>query len=58
MCLAGEPKIQSGKDFEEKDKLVSIISRKSIDCLKEHYRTDVTKEEWELVIELKKYFDI
>jgi translation initiation factor 5B len=35
-----------------------MISRRSIDCLKEHFRNDVSKEEWELVVELKKYFGI
>lgn len=35
-----------------------MLSRRSIDCLKEHYRTDVKKEEWELIIELKPYFGL
>lgn len=50
ICIAGEPKIVAGKDFEEKDLLVSMLSRRSIDSLKEHYRNDVKKEEWELII--------
>ncbi len=46
ICIAGEPKIVAGKDFEEKDLLVSMLTRRSIDSLKEHYRNDVKKEEW------------
>lgn len=58
VCISGDSKIASGKDFEEKDLLVSMLSRRSIDCLKEHYRNDVKKEEWELIIELKPYFGL
>ena len=58
ISLIGDSKIQSGKDFEEKDLLVSMLSRRSIDCLKEHYRNDVRKDEWELIIELKPYFGL
>lgn len=58
ISLIGDSKIQSGKDFEEKDLLVSMLSRRSIDCLKEHYRSDVRKDEWELIIELKPYFGL
>lgn len=46
ICIAGDTKIASGKDFEEKDLLISMLSRKSIDSLKEHYRSEVRKEEW------------
>lgn len=48
----------SGRHFEQKDKLVSIISRRSIDCLKEHFKEEVAKDEWALIIELKKYFNV
>ena len=44
ISIAGDNSIHSGKQFEEKDKLASIITRKSIDSLKEHYRTEVAKE--------------
>jgi translation initiation factor 5B len=56
--IGGDPKITSGRDFDAKDKLVSLISRKSIDLLKEHFRDEVNKDEWALIIELKKYFNI
>ena len=58
ISIGGDPSIQSGKQFGEKDRLVSQISRRSIDCLKEHYRSEVAKDDWQLIIELKKYFNI
>ena len=48
-----------GRQLEDKDILYSLISRKSIDTLKEFYRDDVTKEEWVLISKkLKPLFDI
>ena len=38
--------------------LYSLISRASIDCLKQFYKTDVTNDEWKLLIKLKPLFDI
>ena len=68
MCKKGQPsvavKIEGpnqplyGRQLEEKDTLYSLISRRSIDTLKEFYRTDVTMEEWGLVKKLKPLFDI
>lgn len=47
-----------GRQLEEKDMLYSLISRKSIDTLKQFYRDDVTKEEWQLIVNMKPLFDI
>lgn len=47
-----------GRHLEEGDTLYSAISRKSIDTLKEFFRSDVSQDEWKLLIELKKLFDI
>jgi len=58
ISIGGDPSISSGRHFEAKDRLVSLLSRRSIDCLKEHYKEEVTKDEWQLVIELKKYFGV
>ena len=41
-----------------KDSLYSMISRASINCLKDFYREEVTNEEWQLIIKLKALFDI
>ena len=68
VCKKGQPsvavKIEGpnqplyGRQLEEKDVLYSAISRLSIDTLKEFYRSDVTNDEWQLIIKLKKEFDI
>ena len=47
-----------GRQLEESDTLYSMISRASIDCLKEFYRSDVSKEEWALLVKLKGVFGI
>lgn len=47
-----------GRHLEEKDTLYSMISRQSIDTLKEFYRSEVSNEEWALVKKLKGLFDI
>lgn len=47
-----------GRHLEEKDTLYSLISRQSIDTLKEFYRSDVTMDEWALIKKLKTVFDI
>jgi translation initiation factor 5B len=47
-----------GRHLEEKDTLYSLISRASIDTLKEFYRSDVSNEEWLLIKKLKPLFDI
>lgn len=47
-----------GRHLEEGDTLYSLISRASINCLKEFYRADVSNEEWQLIIKLKPLFDI
>merc|ERR1712194_156668 len=56
--IKGDKSIQAGRHFEEKDQIVSLLSRKSIDCLKEYWREDMTPEYWDLVRKLKKTFDI
>lgn len=47
-----------GRQLEDKDVLYSLISRQSIDTLKEFYREEMSKEEWALVKKLKPLFDI
>lgn len=47
-----------GRHLEEADTLYSMISRASIDCLKEFYRKDVSNDEWQLIVKLKPIFDI
>ena len=40
------------------DLLVSKISRKSIEVLKKHVMDDMTRDDWRLVVKLKKTFQI
>jgi len=47
-----------GRHFDEKDEVISKISRESIDTLKSVFRKDVTEDEWKLIIKLKPLLDI
>lgn len=40
------------------DVLVSRMSRKSIDLLKLHFKDELTRDDWKLVVKLKKVFNI
>lgn len=56
-CGGDAPKM-IGRHFEETDQLVSHISRESIDACKEYFRDDLQKSDWQLMIELKRTFEI
>jgi translation initiation factor 5B len=47
-----------GRHFDFHDPLVSRITRKSIDVLKNLFREELTKDDWRLVVKLKKTFHI
>ncbi|XP_017491905.1 PREDICTED: eukaryotic translation initiation factor 5B-like [Rhagoletis zephyria] len=47
-----------GRHFDLNDILCSKISRDSIDVMKEYFRDDLEKSDWQLMIELKKLFQI
>ncbi|GFQ91182.1 eukaryotic translation initiation factor 5B [Trichonephila clavata] len=47
-----------GRHFDHTDLLVSKITRHSIDMCKEHFRDDLLKTDWQLMVELKKLFQI
>ena len=47
-----------GRQLEEKDTLYSLLSRASINCLKEYYRDEMSQDEWKLVIKMKPLLDI
>jgi len=47
-----------GRHFDEKDLLMSRISRESIDACKDYFRDELTKSDWSLMVELKKIFEI
>ncbi len=47
-----------GRHFDDTCQIVSLITRDSIDLLKEGYRDDMTKDDWMTVMKLKKIFGI
>jgi translation initiation factor 5B len=69
VCKKGQPSVAVkiemgssqptyGRQLEEDDTLYSLISRASIDTLKEYYRKEVSNDEWLLIKKLKPVFDI
>ncbi|XP_022181330.1 eukaryotic translation initiation factor 5B [Myzus persicae] len=56
--IPGDAPKMFGRHFDEKDMLVSKISRQSIDACKDHFRDDLLKTDWQLMVELKKLFEI
>ncbi|WVZ90325.1 hypothetical protein U9M48_036634 [Paspalum notatum var. saurae] len=47
-----------GRHFNADNELLSQISRKSIDVLKEYFREEMSAESWELILRLKKQLGI
>lgn len=56
--IEGVDSAEVGKTFETKSQLVSMINRDSIDALKQYFKDDMTKDDWRLVLKLKKLFNI
>lgn len=56
--LSSEPPRMVGRHFAETDSLISVISRSSIDILKNTFREEMTSEDWQLVRRLKPHFGI
>lgn len=50
--------IMYGRHFDFQDALVSKMSRSAIDLLKQNFKEDLEKDDWRLVVKLKKMFDI
>lgn len=47
-----------GRHFDHTDPLISKISRESINALKAHFADQMSKEDWRLVVKLKKVFGV
>mmetsp|Transcript_4295 Transcript_4295/g.10410 ORF Transcript_4295/g.10410 Transcript_4295/m.10410 type:complete len:1349 (-) Transcript_4295:76-4122(-) len=47
-----------GRHWTHESLFVSRLNRESIDLLKEHFRDEVPKEDWKLVVKLKKLLNI
>ncbi|KAJ8372392.1 hypothetical protein AAFF_G00289670 [Aldrovandia affinis] len=56
--IPGESPKMYGRHFEATDLIVSKITRQSIDALKNWFRDEMTKSDWQLIMELKKTFVI
>ncbi|XP_056287664.1 eukaryotic translation initiation factor 5B [Pseudoliparis swirei] len=56
--IPGDSPKMYGRHFEFTDLLISKITRSSIDALKNWFRDDMTKNDWQLIMELKKTFEI
>jgi len=56
--IPGEAPKMYGRHFEASDLLISKISRASIDAVKNWFRDDMSKADWQLMVELKKLFEI
>ncbi|XP_063068409.1 eukaryotic translation initiation factor 5B [Engraulis encrasicolus] len=56
--IPGESPKMFGRHFEATDLIVSKITRASIDALKNWFRDEMTKGDWQLIMELKKTFEI
>ncbi|XP_034404616.1 eukaryotic translation initiation factor 5B isoform X2 [Cyclopterus lumpus] len=56
--IPGDSPKMYGRHFEATDILVSKITRASIDALKNWFRDEMTKNDWQLIMELKKTFEI
>uniref|UniRef100_A0A1A8HXM9 Eukaryotic translation initiation factor 5B n=1 Tax=Nothobranchius kuhntae TaxID=321403 RepID=A0A1A8HXM9_NOTKU len=56
--IPGESPKMYGRHFEATDMIVSKITRASIDALKNWFRDEMQKSDWQLIMELKKTFEI
>jgi translation initiation factor 5B len=56
--IPGEAPKMFGRHFEATDLLVSKITRQSIDAVKNYFREEMSKTDWQLIMELKKTFEI
>lgn len=56
--IKGVEGVHLDRHFQDKDTFASLLSRESIDALKEHFRDEMTKDDWDLVRELKTVYGI
>ncbi len=58
MKISGDTSISYGRHFDDSNQIASLISRDSIDALKQYFKDDLGNDDWKLVIQLKKMFGI
>lgn len=56
--IGGASSIMFGRHFTEANQICSWLTRRSIDALKQHFREEVSQEEWKLVKALKAKYKI
>ena len=56
--VSGQNNVQYGRQFDHTNQICSLITRKSIDALKDHYRDELTMDDWKLVKILKAKYKI
>ncbi|KAK2165100.1 hypothetical protein LSH36_55g09061 [Paralvinella palmiformis] len=56
--IPGETPKLYGRHFDHTDLLYTKISRQSIDAVKNYFRDEMSKGDWQLIIEMKKVFEI
>lgn len=56
--IEGQDSVEVGKSFEATSQLASLLNRDSIDALKKYFKDEMQKDDWRLVIQLKKMFGI
>ena len=55
---ANTTSVMFGRQFDEKDRIYSKITRRSIDVLKQYFKEEVSQDNWRLVRRMKQVFDI
>lgn len=56
--ITNDGSVMYGRQFDDKNQITSIVTRESIDLLKQNYRDEMTKDDWVCVLKLKKMFGI
>lgn len=56
--IVNDGSIMYGRQFDDKNQIMSLITRDSIDLLKANYRDEMTKDDWATCIKLKKVLGI
>ena len=56
--ISNDGSVMYGRHFDHNGNIVSLVTRDSIDALKQHFRDEMTDPDWRTCIKLKKLFDI
>jgi len=56
--IINDGSVMYGRQFDDKNQIISLITRDSIDLLKQNYRDEMVKDDWVTVMKLKKILAI